>query len=153
VEQGPLVLALESPDLPPEWNVNEITADPESIHVSQGGATLDVYRRAVATEGWPYHQERHENEHERVRTRLTPYRQWANRGPATMRVWLPIATRGAAAQGSSPGEGAGENQEIKTMRPPPPSPEAVWEFSLRGSRRFQHRHFGGIRLGRLFSAG
>jgi hypothetical protein len=39
-----------------------------------------------------------------VRARLTPYDQWANRGPATMRVWLPIATRGATAQGSSPGE-------------------------------------------------
>ncbi len=36
VEQGPLVLALESPDLPPGWNVNEITADPESIDVKPG---------------------------------------------------------------------------------------------------------------------
>ena len=100
VEQGPLVLALESPDLPPEWNVNEITADPESIDVSQGGATLDVYRRLKPTEAWPYYQERHEDEGERVRARLTPYHQRANRGPATMRVWLPIATPGAAAQGS-----------------------------------------------------
>ena len=82
VEQGPLVLALESPDLPPEWNVNEITADPESIDVSQGGATLDVYRRLKPTEAWPYHQERHEDEGERVRARLTPYHQRANRGPA-----------------------------------------------------------------------
>ena len=57
-----------------------------------------------ATEAWPYHQERHENEGERVRARLTPYHRWANRGPATMRVWLPIATRGAAAQGLSPAE-------------------------------------------------
>ena len=104
VEQGPLVLALESPDLPPEWNVNEITADPESIGVSQGGATLDVCRRTPATEAWPYYQERHGSDGERVRARLIPYHQWANRGPATMRVWLPIATRGAAAQGSSPGE-------------------------------------------------
>jgi uncharacterized protein len=104
VEQGPLVLALESPDLPPEWNVNEITADPESIDVSQGGATLDVCRRTPATEAWPYHQERHGSDGERVRARLIPYHQWANRGPATMRVWLPIATRGAATPGSSPGE-------------------------------------------------
>jgi uncharacterized protein len=100
VERGPLVLALESPDLPPEWNVNEITADPESIDISQDGATLDVYRLAPAPQAWPYQQERHENEGERVRARLIPYHQWANRGPATMRVWLPIACRGAAAQGS-----------------------------------------------------
>jgi DUF1680 family protein len=94
VEQGPLVLALESPDLPPEWNVNEITADPESIDVSEDGATLDVYRLAPAAQAWPYHQERRENQGERVRARLVPYHQWANRGPATMRVWLPIASRG-----------------------------------------------------------
>ena len=100
VEQGPLVLALESPDLPPEWNVNEITADPESIDAGQSGATLDVYRRPPATEAWPYYPERHEDEGVRVRARLTPYHQWANRGPATMRVWLPVAARGAAAQGS-----------------------------------------------------
>jgi DUF1680 family protein len=91
VEQGPLVLALESPDLPPEWNVNEITADPGSIDLSQDSATLDVYRLAPAPRAWPYHQERHGNEGERVRARLIPYHQWANRGPATMRVWLPIA--------------------------------------------------------------
>jgi DUF1680 family protein len=103
VERGPLVLTLESPDLPPDWNVNEITADPGSIDISQDGATLDVYRLTPAPQAWPYHQERHENEGERVRARLIPYYQWANRGPATMRVWLPIASRGAAAQ-RSPGE-------------------------------------------------
>jgi uncharacterized protein len=103
VEQGPLVLALESPDLPPEWNLNEITADPGSIGISQDGATLDVYRLTPAPQAWPYHQERQENAGERVRVRLIPYHQWANRGPAAMRVWLPVATRGTAAQGS-PGE-------------------------------------------------
>jgi DUF1680 family protein len=101
VEQGPLVLALESPDLPPEWSVNEITADPESIGVSRHGATLDVYRLPPAPPGWPYHQERPQDEGQRVRARLIPYHQWANRGPATMRVWLPIASRGAAAPGGA----------------------------------------------------
>jgi uncharacterized protein len=109
VEQGPLVLALESPDLPPEWNVNEITADPESIDISQHGATLDVYRLTPAPEGWPYHQERHENEGERVRARLIPYHQWANRGPATMRVWIPI-TRHQGRRLGVLGRGAGFGQ-------------------------------------------
>jgi DUF1680 family protein len=98
VEQGPLVLALESPDLPPEWDLNQITADPGSIGISPDGAALDVYRLTPAPQAWPYHQERHGSEGERVRARLIPYHQWANRGPATMRVWLPIAARGAAAQ-------------------------------------------------------
>jgi len=98
VQRGPLVLALESPDLPPEWDVNEITADPESIDISPHGAALDVYRLPPAPEPWPYHEERPDSDGERVRARLIPYHQWANRGPATMRVWLPIAARGAAAQ-------------------------------------------------------
>jgi DUF1680 family protein len=93
VEQGPLVLALESPDLPPGWSVNEITADPASLHSSEAGTTIDVRRRPSAPEGWPYDAEPDDREGERVRTRLIPYYQWANRGPATMRIWLPISTR------------------------------------------------------------
>ena len=90
VERGPLVLALESADLPPGWTVNEITADPVSIGISEDGATIDVYRRAPASAGWPYQAEPDGQEDERVRARLIPYHQWANRGPGTMRVWLPI---------------------------------------------------------------
>jgi DUF1680 family protein len=95
VEQGPLVLALESPDLPQEWNVNEITADPASIDTSEAGTTIDVCRRPSAPEGWPYHPEPDEKDGERARIRLIPYYRWANRGPATMRIWLPIAARRA----------------------------------------------------------
>jgi uncharacterized protein len=93
VEQGPPVLALESPDLPPGWSVNEITADPASLDSSEAGTTIDVRRRPSAPEGWPYDAESDDREGERVRTRLIPYHQWANRGPATMRIWLPISTR------------------------------------------------------------
>ncbi len=96
VERGPLVLALESPDLPPEWDVNEITAQPESIATSQAGVTIDVYRRARPAAGWPYRAGRDEREVERARARLIPYHQWANRGPATMRVWLPSSAPGPA---------------------------------------------------------
>jgi uncharacterized protein len=90
VERGPLVLALESADLPPGWTVNEITADPGSIGISEESATIDVYRRPPASAGWPYQAEPDGQEGERVRARLIPYHQWANRGPGTMRVWLPI---------------------------------------------------------------
>ena len=90
VERGPLVLALESADLPPGWTVNEITADPGSIGISEEGATIDVYRRPPTSAGWPYQAEPDGQEGERVRARLIPYHQWANRGPGTMRVWLPI---------------------------------------------------------------
>ena len=90
VERGPLVLALESADLPPGWTVNEITADPGSIGISEESVTIDVYRHPPASAGWPYQAEPDGQEGERVRARLIPYHQWANRGPGTMRVWLPI---------------------------------------------------------------
>ncbi len=90
VERGPLVLALESPDLPAGWSVNEISADPRSIAAEEGGTAIDVYRPAFAEEEWPYHAEPGSGAGERVRARLIPYHQWANRGPSTMRAWLPL---------------------------------------------------------------
>lgn len=96
VERGPLVLALESPDLPPRWSVDELTADPDSIATDEAGATITVYRPAAAPAEWPYHARPDGRRVERVRTRLIPYYQWANRGPATMRTWLPLAGRPAA---------------------------------------------------------
>jgi uncharacterized protein len=109
VEQGPLVLALESTDLPPGWSVNEVTADPHSLAADDAGATtIEVCRRDPAPGEWPYYAEPDEKEGERVRVRLIPYHQWANRGPATMRTWLPVSThrplRSAAADiGHEPG--------------------------------------------------
>jgi uncharacterized protein len=94
VERGPLVLALESPDLPAEWNVNDVTADPRSIGAAGGGAVIDVYRHRPVTEEWPYYPEPGERAAIRVQARLIPYHQWANRGPSTMRTWLPLAVRG-----------------------------------------------------------
>jgi hypothetical protein len=95
VEQGPLVLALESADLPPGWSVNEVTADPHSLAADDTGTTtIDVYRHDPAASEWPYYPEPEEREGDRVRVRLIPYHQWANRGPATMRTWLPVSPRG-----------------------------------------------------------
>ncbi|MGH3297010.1 MAG: glycoside hydrolase family 127 protein, partial [Trebonia sp.] len=91
VERGPLVLVLESPDLPAGWSVNEVTADPGSIADDGDGTAIDVYRRTPDTDEWPYSPELTGREGERARARLIPYHQWANRGPGTMRAWLPVA--------------------------------------------------------------
>jgi DUF1680 family protein len=104
VERGPLVLALESADLPPGWTVNEITADPGSIGSSEESTTIDVYRRPPASAGWPYQAEPDGQEGERVRVRLIPYHQWANRGPGTMRVWLPIRSLDRPVCAVAPGD-------------------------------------------------
>lgn len=91
VERGPLVLVLESVDLPAGWSVNEITADPDTIRTDEAGATIDAHRPAGAPGAWPYSPEPVVTEAERARVRLIPYHDWANRGPATMRAWLPRA--------------------------------------------------------------
>ncbi len=126
VERGPLVFALESPDLPPQWSVNELAADPDSLASDEAGVTIDVYRHGPADQSWPYyarpqcstgqhgagqhgagqhgagqHGAGQHADGERARTRLIPYHQWANRGPATMRTWLPLASS-ATPPGSSP---------------------------------------------------
>jgi DUF1680 family protein len=90
VERGPLVLVLESVDLPPEWSVDELTADPHSIATDETGATVEVFRRSPALDGWPYYPEPGEKAGEGARVRLIPYHQWANRGPAAMRTWIPV---------------------------------------------------------------
>ena len=43
---------------------------------------------------WPYGDERGHRSattpsHDTVEVTLTPYHSWANRGPSTMRVWIP----------------------------------------------------------------
>jgi uncharacterized protein len=91
VERGPLVLVLESVDLPRGWSVNEITADPQTILTGDGGTTIDAHRQVVPSGGWPYFRGQAGTQADRARVRLIPYHDWANRGPATMRAWLPLA--------------------------------------------------------------
>ena len=129
VERGPLVLVLESPDLPAGWSVNEVTADPGSIADDDDGAAIDVYRRSGATDEWPYSPKPSRREGERTRAKLIPYHQWANRGPGTMRAWLPLAgskdrneeTRSGDGekQGLVPGEGRPARAEPERAQPAP----------------------------------
>ncbi len=107
VERGPLVLALESPDLPPGWSVNELTADPESIATDEAGTSVEVYRHAAAPAGWPYHPRPQPGQGGPARALLIPYYQWANRGPATMRTWLPLVTRARRPPPADGGRAAG----------------------------------------------
>jgi uncharacterized protein len=129
VERGPLVLVLESPDLPAGWSVNEVTADPGSIADDDDGAAIDVYRRTGDTDEWPYSPKPSGREGERTRTKLIPYHQWANRGPGTMRTWLPLAeSRGrneetrsgdGEKQGLVPDEGHPAHAEPERAQPAP----------------------------------
>ncbi len=95
VERGPVVLCVESPDLPGDTDVDAVRVDP-SVAPTDGGGTVLVQGSLVdtTTEPWPYLPTGTGTRNGAgVATEITlvPYHSWANRGPATMRVWLPRA--------------------------------------------------------------
>jgi hypothetical protein len=96
VERGPLVLCLESTDLPPDVSIDDVLVDTAIAPVADGdGAVVSLVvagapDRAVGSV--PYDQRRSTpGPTDRLRARLVPYHRWAERGPATMRVFLPVA--------------------------------------------------------------
>ncbi|GAA4481050.1 glycoside hydrolase family 127 protein [Microbacterium panaciterrae] len=98
LERGPLVLALESVDLPPEVALDdvrldlrfapEVTADGARVH-------LRIEPAADAAGLWPYRPQRMDTVADPaprlVEAEVHPYFAWANRGPSLMRVWIPTA--------------------------------------------------------------
>ncbi|GAA2848057.1 glycoside hydrolase family 127 protein [Streptosporangium fragile] len=93
VERGPLVYCAESEgDDPPLARV-AVDPTPPVEHHADGVVELDVAARltSAAEDAWPYTRDHPRASEEKVSLRLVPYHRWGNRGPATMRVWLPLA--------------------------------------------------------------
>jgi uncharacterized protein len=107
-ERGPVVLCLESTDLPDGLQVDEVELVPGSDVQDRGpGARVRLRTVAHAERVWPYPDgsvaDRHSpsatvptSDERAVAPRgadlevdLVPYHSWANRGPSTMRVWVP----------------------------------------------------------------
>lgn len=93
VERGPLVLCVESTDLP-GVDLDTVRIDPSVAPRAHGdGAVVSgrLVDPAPATGTLPYATApRHPALHEDVEITLVPYHRWAERGTSTMRVWLPI---------------------------------------------------------------
>jgi len=93
VERGPEVMCLESVDLPAGVNLDEIGIDTSILPWEQHGRVFVSVRRVEGREDvWPYcaGAERPADSEAGLDLPLTAYHAWANRGPSTMRVWLPI---------------------------------------------------------------
>ena len=92
VERGPLVLCMESVDL--GASVNDVRVDASQPPRHADGETSVVARTVTPREAqWPYDEEPPAGEASELRAvRLVPYHRWANRGPSTMRVWLPVGS-------------------------------------------------------------
>lgn len=93
VERGPLVLCAESIDLPGGVGLDSVAVDARyPPHSAADGA--EVMARTLMLDdsaGSPYARFRTPRYNENpIPLKLIPYYRWANRGPATMRVWTPM---------------------------------------------------------------
>lgn len=98
VERGPLVLCVESVDLPDRLDVNSVQlCTPVALHTSPDGeVSARGTRLDDPDQAWPYGAD-HGKPNAAAATidiRLSPYHSWGNRGPATVRVWLPTEQPG-----------------------------------------------------------
>jgi uncharacterized protein len=90
VERGPLVLCVESVDLPGEQTVDLLRIDPGSdLGESDGEVSAAGSLHAFEDRSWPAPGPVVSVRSE-IKVPLTPYHNWANRGPSTMRVWIPV---------------------------------------------------------------
>lgn len=89
VERGPLVLCLESVDLSSAPNVNEARLVPSLVE-DDGKVMVEVRAIDVQASNWAYGAGGAEPASHGELVPLLPYHSWANRGPSTMRVWLPV---------------------------------------------------------------
>ncbi|MEQ4303997.1 beta-L-arabinofuranosidase domain-containing protein [Plantactinospora sp. B6F1] len=104
VERGPLVYAVESVDVPGGESVDDLRVDPSRPPTMAGDrVVLHCVRIDPSDRDWPYHGTADEAERDPVEVPLVAYHAWANRGPSTMRVWIPTS-------GELPGRG--DNRQL-----------------------------------------
>jgi DUF1680 family protein len=93
IERGPLVYCLESALLPPGVAIDEITID-TSFPPQKAGQGVVVHASATPSpaESWPYSAaQRQVRGTEALLVTLSPYAEWGESGPSTMRVWTCAA--------------------------------------------------------------
>jgi DUF1680 family protein len=95
-ERGPLVLCLESVDLSSASDgvvrdVASVRLDPSvPLSMVDGGVVARFQTLSTADEPWPYGPPDATVAGTSFDVPLIPYHDWAERGPSTMRVWLPV---------------------------------------------------------------
>ncbi|MBD7917710.1 glycoside hydrolase family 127 protein [Cellulomonas sp. Sa3CUA2] len=89
VERGPLVMALESVDLGTDVAHAVVTTQAPPVE-RDGQVLVPVARRPLPDVSWPFGPQRAASPAVTDLVPLVPYHAWAERGPSTMRVWLPV---------------------------------------------------------------
>lgn len=92
VERGPRVLCVESVDLRDGLSVDDIAVTPGAQpEVRDGEVLIAGHQLTHPAASWAYTAHRPRVSGEHLELILRPYHAWGNRGPTTMRVWLPVA--------------------------------------------------------------
>jgi DUF1680 family protein len=92
VERGPLVLCVESTDLPGDVQVDAVRLGVGArLEATVDGASASMDIVGHEPSAWPYGNAKPVDESATAVVALRPYHQWANRGPSTMRVFIPLA--------------------------------------------------------------
>lgn len=92
IERGPEVMCVESVDVPEVDHVDALRVD-TSIPPSEADGHVSVRGAALRLPDgdWPYAGTAQTPAASgELDIRLTAYHDWANRGPSTMRVWIPV---------------------------------------------------------------
>jgi DUF1680 family protein len=96
IERGPEVLCVESVDVPQVDHVDELRVDTSvEPRLVDGRAHVTCRRLETDDHQWPYASDARpvaddaEAAGDAVDVPLVPYHDWGNRGPSTMRVWIP----------------------------------------------------------------
>nr|WP_127818582.1 beta-L-arabinofuranosidase domain-containing protein [Microbacterium sp. CPCC 204701] len=99
IERGPEVLALESVDLEPtaSGDIARIAVAPGAVPFERDGRVwIAVVPLGPFDDGWPYTGSRADAPGAAsVDVPLVRYHDWAQRGPSTMRVWIPASSDSA----------------------------------------------------------
>ena len=92
VELGPLVLCAESTDVRAGDSLDALAVPIDATLTRIGDDTVELAGSVstYAESGWPYGAERLVRAANNHTVTLIPYHRWAERGPSTMRVWLPV---------------------------------------------------------------
>ncbi|HUG49387.1 MAG TPA: beta-L-arabinofuranosidase domain-containing protein [Terrimesophilobacter sp.] len=93
VERGPQVYCLESTDLPAQFgSIDGLQVDDDIAPLeSSDGVAVTLRHAPASADGWPYATLPADvGEPEGTPVPLVPYNRWAERGPSTMRVWIPV---------------------------------------------------------------
>ncbi|MEV7634314.1 beta-L-arabinofuranosidase domain-containing protein [Microbacterium sp. NPDC089318] len=98
IEAGPLVMCAESVDLPAGTDLADVRVSPQVSPSPLGtdSASINAVTETAVEAPWPYAPAKDETVTSTATLDLIPYYRWAERGPSTMRVWLPLAKNARA---------------------------------------------------------